>query len=183
MRGVFVLLMLQFILSACVINSVRDRPVRSQKSFLIDIKIVVDSGDLENVEFVRDKLRIDCGIGQKEPVRDREGTIKGYGVDVKCTASSKEYEKEGNFYYGLFWPAGADFYRAGLSLPIDGKAICVTPYDLLEVFGDVEKYPTSHWNSWSYMYKKDGMNSRVVFSIDRGGCVGGVYISMNRERR
>ncbi|WP_229653116.1 hypothetical protein, partial [Burkholderia cenocepacia] len=94
----------------------------------------------------------------------------------------KEYEKERNFNYGLFWPDGMNFYRAGLSLPINGGAMCITPFDLLEVFGDVEKYPVSHWGSWSYMYKRSDINSRAVFSIDGNGCVGGVYVSMNRER-
>ncbi|QVN14093.1 hypothetical protein [Burkholderia sp. LAS2] len=182
MRGVFVLLMLSFVLSACIINPTRGRPVRSPTSFLRDVKIVVDSGDLGNVEFVRNRLEIDCDSGPREAVRDREGAIKGYGVDMKCIASSREYERERGFYYGLFWPAGMDFYRAGLSLPINDRAICITPYDLREVFGDVEKYPVSHWSSWSYMYKRGDVNSRVVFSIDRDGCVGGIYISMNRER-
>ncbi|ELW9449958.1 hypothetical protein KDW19_11975 [Burkholderia cenocepacia] len=182
MRGIFVLLMLSFVLSACIINPARDRPVRSPTTFLRDVKIVVDSGDLGNVEFVGHQLRIVCDSDSPEPVRDREGTIKGYGVDVKCTASSKEYERERNFNYGLFWPNGMNFYRAGLSLPINGGAMCITPFDLLEVFGNVEKYPVSHWGSWSYVYKRSDINSRAVFSIDRNGCVGGVYVSMNRER-
>ncbi|MBR8225853.1 hypothetical protein EIB72_26145 [Burkholderia ambifaria] len=149
----------------------------------MDVKVVVDSGDLENIEFVRGELKIDCDTGPRKLVRDREGGIKGYGVDVKCIALSKEYDGERNLYYGLFWPVGVDFYRAGLSIPINGKVICVTSYDLFEVFGGVDKYPVSHWNSWSYVYKRDDINSRVIFSIDRDGCVGGIYISVNRDRQ
>ncbi|WP_175780429.1 hypothetical protein [Burkholderia cenocepacia] len=182
MRGIFVLLMLSFVSSACIINPARDRPVRSTATFLRDVKIVVDSGDLGNVGFVGHQLRIVCDSGSREPVRDRAGAIKGYGVDVKCTASSKEYEKERNFNYGLFWPDGMNFYRAGLSLSINGEAMCITPFDLIEAFGDVEKYSVSHWGSWSYMYKRSDINSMAVFSIDRNGCVGGVYVSLNRER-
>lgn len=182
-RRVFILLMISFFVSACAIKSVGDFPVRSPKRFLKDVKVVVDSSDLENVEFVRNQLRIDCGVGPREPLHDGEGSIEGYRVDVKCIASSKEYDKRRVIDYGLFWPVGADFYRAGLSLPIDGNAICVTPYDLLDVFGDIEKYPVSHWNSWAYMYKRNDLNSRVVFSVGREGCVGGVHISMNRERK
>lgn len=60
--------------------------------------------------------------------------------------------------------------------------ICVTPYDLTAVFGDVEKYPIAHWTWWAYMYERNDANSRATFSIDRGGCVRQIDISMNRER-
>lgn len=181
-RGIFVLLILPFFLSACFANSAKDRHVRSPASFLRDVKVVVDSGDIGDVEFIRSRLKIDCDSGLKEPVRDRGGAVKGYGVDMKCTSSSKEYEKERDFYYGLFWPVGMGFYRAGLSLPINGEVLCVKLCDIFNVFGDVERYLVSHSGSWSYMYKRSGINSRVVFSVDKNGCVGGVYISMNRER-
>ncbi|WP_334040823.1 hypothetical protein [Burkholderia ambifaria] len=181
-RGIFVLLILPFFLSACFANSAKDRHVRSPASFLRDVKVVVDSGGVGDVEFIRSRLKIDCDSGPKEPVRDREGVVKGYGVDMKCTSSSKEYEKERDFYYGLFWPVGMDFYRAGLSLPINGKEICIKSCDIFKVFDNVERYLVSHSGSWSYMYKRSGINSRVVFSVDRNGCVSGVYISMNRER-
>ncbi|WP_407971933.1 hypothetical protein ACJ51O_29780 [Burkholderia pyrrocinia] len=182
-RKIFVLSVLSVFVSACAINSVEDYPVRSPKNFLIDVKAVVDSGDLENVGFVAKRLRIDYKVDLREPVRDRNGSIEGYGVDVKRIASSKEYEKKRGFDYGIFWPVKGEFYRAGLSLPIDAGAICITPYDLLEVFGDVEKYPVSHRTWWAYMYERKDIDARVVFSIDRGGCISGVYISMNRERK
>lgn len=179
---IFPLFVISLFVAACAISAVKDYPVRSPKNFLMDVKVVVDSGDLENVEFVANRLRIEYGVDRRKPVRDREGSIEGYRVDMKRIASSKEYDKKRGGDYGIFWPVKKDFYRAGLSLPIDTGAICATPYDLLEVFGDVEKYPVAHRTWWAYMYERKDVNSRAVFSIDRGGCISGVYISMNHER-
>ena len=182
-RKIFVLLVISFFVSACAINSVEDYPVRSPKIFLTDIKTVADSADLENAEFVANRLRIDYRVDPRQPVSDSKGVIEGYGVDVKRMASSKEYRKTRGFDYGIFWPMGRGFYRAGLSLPIDSKEICITPSDLFEIFDNVEKYPVSHGTWWAYIYEKKDVNTRAVFSIDRGGCISGVYISMNRGRK
>lgn len=178
-----VLVMVGGLLSACAITSVDEFPVRTPRQFLIDVKAVVDSGDLGNVDFVASRLRIDYRLDAKEVVYDKSGKlIEGYGVEVRRIASSKEYERHGNFNYRIFKPENSDFYRAGLSFPIDVGVICVTPYDLIDVLGVVEKYPIAHWTWWAYMYESKGVNSRANFSIDRGGCVHQINISMNRER-
>ncbi|MCA8298161.1 MULTISPECIES: hypothetical protein [Burkholderia] len=179
-RAIFLILPL---ISACVTGSFTDLPARSSRQILADIKAVVDSGDLQNVEFVASRLRINYKAGAKNPVYGHgERLIVGFGVDVREISSSNEYSGHGADYR-IYWPEGRDFYRAGLSFSINGDVICATPYDLVDVFGIVERYPIAHWSRWGYAYENSAVNSSAAFSIDMYGCVNLVGVSMNRERR
>ncbi|WP_124491832.1 hypothetical protein [Burkholderia stagnalis] len=149
-----------------------------------DVKVVVDTGSLENVEFVSRWLRIDYRRGIEEPVCDESGkSIEGYGIDVMRRASSKEYFQEGGFYYGVYQSKDRDFYRVGISLPIDSGVICAMPYDLLRVLGNVDRYSVAHGTRWGYVRDNRSVKTRVVFGIGDDGCLSQIGISKNREWR
>lgn len=97
--------------------------------------------------------------------------------------SSKEYLQEGRFCYGIYRSKGRDFYRVGISLPINSGVICATPYDFLDVFGDVERYSVAHGTRWGYVRDNRSVKTRVVFSVGDDGCLSGIGISKNRAWR
>ncbi|WP_157259301.1 hypothetical protein [Burkholderia ubonensis] len=184
MKNIVLVFVVAGFISACVITSINELPIRSPQQFLNDVKVVADAGCLENVEFVSRWLRVDYRRGVEEPVYDGSGKfIEGYGVDVTRHTSSKEYLQEGRFYYRIYQSKGRDFYRVGISLPINSGVICATPYDFLDVFGDVERYSVAHGTRWGYVRDNRSVKTRVVFSVGDDGCLSGIGISKNRAWR
>ncbi|MGZ2746568.1 hypothetical protein [Burkholderia stagnalis] len=185
MKNTVLVVVVAGFISACAITSVNELPIRSSRQFLNDVKVVVDTGSLESVEFVSRWLRVDYRRGIEEPVYDESGkSIEGYGVDVTRDASSKEYlQDDGGFYYGIYRSRERDFYRVGISLSINSSVICATPYDLLQVFDGVERYPVAHGTRLGYVRDNRSVKTRVVFSIGDDGCLSRIGISKNREWR
>ncbi|MBN3815961.1 hypothetical protein G3N57_04780 [Paraburkholderia sp. Se-20369] len=171
-------------ISACASTSVDKLPIRSPQEFLSNVKVVVDAGDLKNVEFVSRWLRIEYRRGLRDPVYDEGGqSIVGYRVDMVRNASSKEYRREGNFHYRIYQPDGVDFYRGSISLPVDTGVICIASSDLVGVFGDVARHPIGHGAGWGYVYERRELDMMVSFGIYGNGCVSRVGISKNRTGR
>ncbi|WP_124603559.1 hypothetical protein [Burkholderia sp. Bp8963] len=184
MKNIALLIIIYWLISACAIDSVGELLVRSPKQFLSDVKVVADSGDLENVEFVSRWLRVEYRRGARGAVYDSSGqSVDGYGVDMTRHASSKEYSRDGSFYYGIYQPNGGDFYRARISLPINSDVICVAPCDFIGVFRDVERYPIAHGARWGYVYDNKATETRVAFSVGDGGCLYRIGILKNQAWR
>ncbi|WP_124604396.1 hypothetical protein [Burkholderia sp. Bp8963] len=153
MKNIMLVIMVAGFLSACVITPACELPIRSPQQFLNDVKIVADAGDLENVKFVSKWLRVDYQRGAKRLVYDEGGQfVKGYVVDVTRYAFSREYSRDGGFVYDIYQPKGRDSPGVFISLPIDSSAICIAPYDFIDVFDDVSGYPIVRWGLWACRY-------------------------------
>lgn len=183
-KNLAALVIFSLLISACAITSINELPIRSPRQFLGDIKVIADSGDLSDVEFVSRWLRVEYRRGARRVVYDGTGQfVEGYGIDVTRYASSKEYRRDGSFHYGIYQLKERDFYRAGISLPINSDVICATQYDFIDVFRDVERYPTAHGARWGYVSNNKIAGTRVVFGIGDDGCLSRIVISKNRTWR
>ena len=172
------------LIGACTPLKVDQMPSRTPTAFLLDIKELADSDDLTNVDAVAKQLRIDLARGPEKPVYIDDGkTLLGYGVEVKEKGMAREYTPD-NFHYGIFTPESRRFNRVLISISVNSEVICVTPADLMEVFGEVTRSINAHTSSIGYSYENARIkNFREYFNFEQYGCLYkfGFFKNRNKE--
>ena len=162
--------------------SVNELPIRAKRDFLIDVKTVVDVVELSDVDSVSSRLRVVYRVKPSEAVFDvDEKSIIGYRVEAIKMAASKEYRADGRYSYGMFWPTERSFTRVLLALPVNADMTCITPSDLIEVFGDVVKRPEPHGNGWGYVYTPERVGVKATFGFLSNKCLTSVTLFKNNS--
>ncbi|WP_322013480.1 hypothetical protein [Paraburkholderia sp. J12] len=159
---------------------------RTSRDYLVDIKRVSDSDDLSDFQRIGKILRIDFSIENERTISTTPAAgpkIDGWSVTIKPTQLPRENINQ-SFSYGLFRPTGRDFSRVQISFLINTDVICITPVDLMDVFGhSVNKYLNPHTTTSGYIYKKPN-NSEITttFKFLKNGCLTGIGFSQNSNR-
>ncbi|UKD13413.1 hypothetical protein L3V59_27255 [Burkholderia aenigmatica] len=167
-----------FVISGCASLSVDEVPIRSQGDFLRDIKSVVDSDDLTNADMVGKKLRVDFYIREDADVWNiSEQNVSGHRVERGVTRQAKEYGDRSQFDYGVFYPKNGDPTRVLMGFQIETGRICLTEFDLVDVFGVGERTLTKY-GGVGYVYNpKRGAVVRVYFRVGVSGCLSSVSLN------
>ncbi|ACB67604.1 hypothetical protein BamMC406_5159 [Burkholderia ambifaria MC40-6] len=162
--------------------SVNESPIRAKRDFLMDVKTVADIVELSDVDSVSSRLRVVYRVKPSEAVFDaEEKSVIGYRVEAIKMAASKEYRADGRYLYGMFWPTERSFTRVLLALPVNVDMTCVTPSDLIEVFGDVVKRPEPHGNGWGYVYTPERVGVKATFGFLSNHCLASVTLFQNNS--
>jgi hypothetical protein len=171
-------------LTACAPLKVDQLPSRTPTDFLLDIKAVADANDFTNIDAVGKRLRIELVADPEEPVyASDEKTLLGYAVTVKNKRMTQEYLPE-NFRFRNFQPVDRSFDRALVSMMVNPRVICVTPADLVEVFGEVARSINAHTSSIGYSYENLRIKDfRAYFNFEQYGCLYkfGFFKNRNKE--
>lgn len=170
---VFIILMS----SACSPLSVEKVPVRAPVKFLLDIKSVVDFGDLSDIYEVSRRLGVVFKIEKVEPVWDDRGGECGYRIYADTLVRAKEYKQNPPFSYEIrkFEDGNG---RIRVSFSVDNEKICVSSLDLIGVFGEGRKIASHRGYGWEYLFLIGDVEAGFSSSVD--GCLGSVSLYQNR---
>ncbi|MGY6242762.1 hypothetical protein [Burkholderia ambifaria] len=164
---------------ACANLTFEQMSIRTPRDFLLDIKAVVDSEDLTDVNVVGRRLRIEFIAEPENAVFGNDAkTIIGHGIQIRQGRVGHEYLSE-NFWYRIFTPIHGKASKVLISVSVKKNAICVTKSELVATFGEGKQYVSPHAWSQDYLYERRGGAREVDFRFEPGGCLFGFVISDN----
>ncbi|MGY4728534.1 hypothetical protein [Burkholderia pyrrocinia] len=147
--------LIAFTISACAPPlSVNEMPVRERRKFLQDVKNIVDSNNLADVDAVGRILRVYFSLTEDANyVASGASTVSGRRLVRRAERQAKEFEKDSAVYHEMFFEGAGEPVRVQTRFKLNSDVVCVMDVDLLDVFNGKDRYLVGFGGE--YIYRGD----------------------------
>ncbi|WP_369465756.1 hypothetical protein [Burkholderia sp. Bmkn7] len=172
--GRFIILLgalVAFTIAACAPLPVNEMPVRERRKFLQDVKNIVDSDNLADVDAVGRSLRVDFSVTEDANyMASGASTVFGRRLVRRAERQAKEFEKDSAVYYGMFFGGAGEPMRVQIRFKLNPDMVCVMNVDLLDVFDGKGRYFVGFGGE--YIYRGDSTAIvQAYFRFGSDGCL------------
>ncbi|MCA7927322.1 hypothetical protein LGM35_32885 [Burkholderia cenocepacia] len=145
-------------------------PVRERREFLQDVKNIVDSNNLADVDVIGSSLRLDFSVKEDANyIMSGALTVSGRRLVRRAEHQAKEFEKNSSVYHEMFFGNAGEPARIRIRFKLNSDVVCVTNADLLDVFNG-SKYLVGLGGE--YIYRGDSTAIvQAYFRFGGDGCL------------
>ncbi|WP_176048523.1 hypothetical protein [Burkholderia sp. BCC1644] len=160
-----------FAISACAPLPVNETAIREPRKFLQDVKNIVDSNNLADVDAAGRSLRVDFSVTEDANyMASGASTVSGRRLLRRAERQAREFEKNSAVYYGMFFGGAGGPVRIQIRFKLNPDVMCVTNVDLLDVFNGKDRYLVDF--DGEYVYRGDSAAIvQAYFRFGSDGCL------------